>query len=121
MIEKYEFGMLRVGGKEHHHDVIIYSEYSEKSRGSERVDPNWCRKEGHRLDTSDLEAVMKVRPEVLIVGTGYYGRMEVPKETIDSLKGLGIDLYIELTKEACQKYNELKDTRKVAVALHLTC
>jgi len=118
MIEDYGFGMLRVDGKEYHHDVIIYPA-SRTARPE--VDASWWRKEGHRLDQADLEAVTKAKPEVLVVGTGYYGCMKVPKETVEFVRSLGIELYAEPTKEACQKYNELKDARRVVAALHLTC
>jgi hypothetical protein len=118
MIEKYEFGSLIVDGKEYHSDVIILPE---AAPGGQRVDANWWRKEGHRLDKADVDKVTGAKPEVLVVGTGYYGRMKVPEETAEFLSGLGIELYAQPTKEACQKYNELEGTRKVAAALHLTC
>ena len=118
MIEKYDFGELRVDGEEYRRDVIIYPE---DAHGSGRVDANWWRKEGHRLDKTDLNDVVKAKPEMLVVGTGYYGCMNVPKETIEFLNTLGIEVYAKSTKEACQKYNELKDIRKVVAALHLTC
>jgi hypothetical protein len=118
MIESYEFGVLRIDGKEYHSDVIIYPE---SSPGGSRVDGSWWRKEGHRLDRADLESVMKARPEVLVVGTGYYGRMEVPTETRELLKDAGIELCAEPTRQACEKYNQLRAVRKVAAALHLTC
>ena len=54
MIEKYDFGKLRVGGKEYRRDVIIYPE---GDSGSERVNPSWWRKEGHRMDKGNLGPV----------------------------------------------------------------
>jgi hypothetical protein len=116
MIEKYGFGQIRIDGKDYSRDVIIYPEREEA-----RVDGSWWRKEGHRLDRADLDEVVKAKPEVLIVGTGYYGQMKVPPETLDLLNSLGIEVQAADTKEACQKYNELKDIRKVVAALHLTC
>jgi hypothetical protein len=118
MIDSYDFGVLRIDGKEYHSDVIIYSE---SPRGGRRVDGSWWRKEGHRLDRADLERVVKARPEVLVVGTGYYGRMQVPTETREFLKDAGIELCAEPTRQACEKYNQLEAVRKVAAALHLTC
>jgi hypothetical protein len=118
MIESYDFGVLRIDGKEYHSDVIIYPE---SSPGGCRVNGSWWRKEGHRLDKADLEGVVKARPEVLVVGTGYYGRMEVPTETRELLHDAGIELCAEPTRQACEKYNQLKAVRKVAAALHLTC
>ncbi len=112
MIEKYDFGQLRHAGKDYSRDVIIYPE---------RVDASWWRKEGHRLDRDDLKEVVKAKPDVLVVGTGYYGQMRVPKETLDFLNSLGIEVHAGETKEAVKKYNELKDVRKVVAALHLTC
>ncbi len=118
MIEKYDFGELRVDGEEYRRDVIIYPE---DAHGGQRVDASWWRKEGHRLDKADLDEVVKTKPEMLVVGTGYYGCMKVPKETIEFLEKLEIKLFAGPTQEACQKYNELKDVRKVVAALHLTC
>lgn len=118
IIESYDFGVLRIDGKEYHSDVMIYPE---SSRGGGRVDGGWWRKEGHRLDRTDLDDVVNVKPEVLVVGTGYYGRMEVPTETREFLKDAGIELCAEPTRQACEKYNQLKGVRKVAAALHLTC
>ena len=45
MIEGYEFGRLRVDGKEYRRDVIIYPE---EFRGGQRVDATWWHKEGQR-------------------------------------------------------------------------
>ena len=118
MIEDYDFGVLRVDGKEYRSDVIIYPE---GAAGGTRVDATWWRKEGHRLDKSDLVEVVKAKPEVVVVGTGYDGRMVVPKETKYFLKGLGIELCVAPTEEACRKYNELKDMKRVVATLHLTC
>lgn len=122
LIEKYDFGVLRFEAKEYRRDVIIYPEGSGSTGGAAtRVDASWWRKEGHRLDKADLEAVVRAKPEVLVVGTGYHGCMEVPKETMEFLRSVGIELIAEQTEQACRKYNELKDVRKVVAALHLTC
>ena len=118
MIEKYDFGIVRVDGNEYRRDVIIYPE---GGGGGECVDSSWWRKEGHRLDRADLDEAVKAKPEVLVVGTGYYGCMSIPKETVDFLQKLEIELFAAPTKEACRKYNQLKDVRKVVAALHLTC
>jgi len=118
MIEKYDFGVLRVDGKEYRRDVIIYRE---GARGGPRVDASWWRKEGHRLDRADLDEVVKAKPEVLVVGTGYDGCMQVPEETVEFLKKLGIELFAGPTQEACRRYNELQNVRNVVAALHLTC
>lgn len=124
MIERYEFGRIRIDGKEYSRDVIIYpgEQPSDATQGMPaRVDGSWWRKEGHRLDKTDLAEVVKAKPEVLVVGTGHDAQMKVPRETLDFLNSLGIEVHAAPTREACQKYNELRDVRKVVAALHLTC
>jgi hypothetical protein len=118
VIENYDFGVLQVEGKEYRRDVVIYPAAAGQPAP---VDSGWWRKEGHRLDAADLEGVVKARPEVLVVGTGYHGCLKVPPETLEFLKNVGIEVYAEPTAKACQRYNELKDIRRVVAALHLTC
>jgi hypothetical protein len=118
MIENYEFGLLWVDGRQYRRDVIIHPAGGGEG---EHVDANWWRKEGHRLDKTDLGEVLALKPAALVVGTGYYGRMEVPKETIDFLEDLGIEVHVGPTKAACRKYNELRGAKQVVAAMHLTC
>ncbi|MDH7486539.1 MAG: MTH938/NDUFAF3 family protein [Anaerolineae bacterium] len=111
-IESYRFGSIRVDGQTHSKDVIILPE---------RVVAGWWRQEGHTLWPDDLKAVFEAAPEVLVVGSGSVGRMEVPAYTRQQIEAAGIELIVERTAEACQTYNRLRQTRRVAAALHLTC
>ena len=71
MIDSYDFGRIVVDGKAYTSDVIIFPD---------KVKDNWWRKEGHALYIEDIESVVKEKPEVLIVGTGNYGLLEVLQE-----------------------------------------
>lgn len=111
-INSYSFGNIVIDGKVYTSDVIIFKD---------RVDSSWWRKEGHKLQIVDLDSIIIARPEVLIVGTGAYGVMKVPDETIDYVKSKGIELYIYKTPEAVKEFNKLQDKKNVIAALHLTC
>ena len=112
VIEKYEFGRIKIGDAEYTRDVIIH-------KG--RVYADWWRKEGHNLVPEDLEIILKDPPSILIIGTGYSGLMKVPKETIKFLEDKGIKIIIERTANACRRFNELSKREDVSAALHLTC
>jgi len=112
MIESYSFGQIVVNGEEYRQDLIIYPD---------RVDSSWWRKAGHSLCEDDLEEAMAEEPEVLVVGTGAQGLMEVPQSIRDYLATAGIELIAASTKEACEKFNQLCGRREVVAALHLTC
>ena len=113
MIDSYEFGRIVVDGRVYTSDLIIFG-YS--------VMEGWWRREGHKLCVEDLEEIVRRKPEVLVVGTGYYGLMKVPEEVERYLSSKGIELIIQKTGKAYRTFNELLGSgRKVAVALHLTC
>jgi hypothetical protein len=108
IIQGYRFGRMVVDGVVHHQDLLLLPE---------RVVPGWWRQQGHRLALEDLEAA----PDVLVVGTGASGVMEVPALTRRSLADAGIELVVLPTTEAWQRYNELSSRRRTAGAFHLTC
>jgi len=112
MIESYKFGQIVIDGKQYTSDVIIFSD---------RVKDSWWRKEGHRLSIEDIQDILKEKPDVLVVGTGYSGLMKILPETKERLKSEGIQLIAENTRKACETYNRLSKSRKVIAALHLTC
>ena len=111
-IEAYRFGRMVVDGTSHTRDLILLPD---------RVIGNWWRKEGHRLIPDDLEPVLGAAPEVLVVGTGAFGRMKVTEETRKALEEAGIELVVANTGEAVQRYNDLRERRRTAGAFHLTC
>ncbi len=113
MIELYDFGEIVIDGRRYVSDVILL--------GGE-VRSGWWRREGHELAIEDLEEILKFKPEVLVVGTGYSGLMKVPDNLRRQLESLGVRVIVQLTAEACKTYNSLlKSGVKVAAALHLTC
>ena len=112
MINSYDFGRITIKGKRYNTDLLIFPD---------KVQPGWWRKEGHRLQISDLKEVLEAKPEVLVVGTGYSGMMAVPPETRTYVESEGIELVVQKTAEACKTFNRLVESRKVVAALHLTC
>ncbi len=112
MIDSYEFGRIVINGKRYSNDLILFSD---------KVKDSWWRKEGHRVHIEDLKEVLKVKPEVLVVGTGYSGLMTIPLVTRKYVESEGIEIIAQKTKEACETFNRLAKSRNVVAALHLTC
>ncbi len=110
-IDSYEFGKIVIEGKVYTSDVLILPSGVRE----------WWRREGHRLSPEDLKEVLEERPEVLVVGRGYYGEMEVPPETVREVRRRGIELVAEVTGRAVESFNGRSGGRRVAAALHLTC
>jgi len=112
LIDCYDFGKVVIDGKPYTADVIIYPN---------TVKDHWWRKEGHALHIEDIEEVLREKPEVLIVGTGYNGLMRITNEVVSYLESKGIKLITQNTKRACEVFNQLSRSQKVIAVLHLTC
>jgi hypothetical protein len=113
-IDSYSFGRIVIDGKIFTKDVIIFS----GTPG--RVLSPWWRKEGHFLALEDLDEVLREKPEILVIGKGYSGVMEVPDAVIHDLAIEGIRVIVKDSSEAVGVFSTLKSPKKAA-ALHLTC
>jgi len=111
IIESYLFGRMKVDGDVFDSDLIIFPE---------KVKSSWWRTEGHYLQMKDLGEILDYNPEVLIIGTGYFGRMDVADEVIKRLEETGIKYYIEKSSKAVEIFNKIDSKKKVG-AFHLTC
>ena len=112
-VTDYQFGRITIDDKVYTQDVII---------SPNTVKSSWWRKEGHRLHIEDLGDIEKAHPDLLVVGTGFYGRMVVPETTRQYLEAKGIKVHAVRTTDAVKRFNELKkDYARIVAALHLTC
>ena len=113
IIGAYQFGRINVDGHAYTSDVIITPE---------RVVDTWWRKEGHKLAVADLAGVVAAKPDIVVVGTGYLGRMAVSEDARRYLEAQGIRVRAARTRQAVQDFNQLQDQQtRVVAALHLTC
>ena len=112
-VEEYEFGRIRIDGREYRNDVIVFPD---------RVSPEWWRKDGHSLAMGDLEEVLQYGPDLLIVGRGAYGVMRIPEKTQKALRENHIQLIDDITGTAIQFFNKrIENGENVVGAFHLTC
>jgi len=112
-IENYIWGALEVGGKIYTRDLKLFGE---------QVFSNWWRKEGHFLYREDIQDILVLKPDYLVIGSGFYGLMRIDPELEEYLQKNGINYFISDTSSAVNKYNELvQEGKKVAGCFHLTC
>jgi hypothetical protein len=113
MIEDYDFGRIVVDGQAYDRDVILIPP---------RPVIGWWRQTGHEVCVDDLAAILEAKPEVVVIGTGAYGRVTVLAEAEQALRKAGANVIAEPTDEACKTYNRLlAEGKRVTAGLHLTC
>lgn len=104
---------MKVDDAEYSTDLLVFPD---------RITSNWWRKQGHSLAVEDLNDVLGFKPEVLVIGKGASGLMEIPASTKKTLQEKGIELIAENTGQAWGIFNEqIEKGRKVVGAFHLTC
>lgn len=114
MIETCSFGLMIIDGRKYTSDLLIFPDG--------RVADSWWRAQGHRFTRADLEELIAVRPDLIVAGTGIYGRVKVDSDLSDHLASLEIEFVTAWTKQACRIYNDaLKERHRVAACFHLTC
>jgi hypothetical protein len=113
-IEDYVAGRhMVVDGEKYIHDLKIIG-HSVKS--------NWWRREGHRLSGEDIKDILSASPDVLVVGTGYAGAMQIPDGLRRHLEKKYIRMISEPTAKAVQTFNRMRaEGKNVSGAFHLTC
>ncbi|MEJ2552304.1 MAG: MTH938/NDUFAF3 family protein, partial [Anaerolineales bacterium] len=69
----------------------------------------------------DLQQALADRLELLVIGTGLFGRMSVPGNVRAKVEAGGLEMRVLATREACDLYNHMREQKRSAAALHITC
>lgn len=112
MIEKYTFGEFVIDGKKYKSNVVLIN--GEVKVGRYLVE--------HELMIDDFTEIINSHPEIIVIGTGADGVVDVPNEIAEFIESKKIKLIVEKTAEACLTYNSLlKKGKKIGAFLHNTC
>ena len=112
-IESYEFGRITIRGQTYTSDVLVFPDG--------QVQSNWWRAEGHRLRLEDLTELLSQRPDVIVVGTGSAGCMQLAPDLRSRLAEMNVKIIAEPTAAAVKTFNRKFGTGRTGGAFHLTC
>jgi hypothetical protein len=68
----------------------------------------------------ELKEILEAEPEVLIIGSGTIGKMQLEPEGLDELQQRGVEVLTFKTNKAVEMYKVLRGQRKIAAIFHLT-
>ena len=90
-------------------DLVIHANGLPALRGSK----------AHFVGLAEIEPLIRERPDVLIIGTGYDNMVQVEKEI---LAMSAVQVLPLPTPQAVRRYNELRrEGKRVAAIIHSTC
>ena len=78
---------------------------------------------GHEsgIQLTDVEEVLKHEVTAVVLGRGFYERLQIRPETLQELEDRHITAYVGQTEEAVRLYNELSESERVGALIHSTC
>jgi len=118
MINSTKFGEIVIDNKKYHQVLIIGDSIEE--RDYEKLQELFGT--SHKIGEWEVEKLLKGNPQVIIVGTGQNGAMEVDDKLVDKFKALSIETIIDVTPKIIEIYNDqIKLGKRVNALMHTTC
>jgi len=116
-ITRYHFGEITVGDETFARDVWITVGGKVKKRDEDLAKEHYG--SSHAVGPKELEKVCRGGPEVLFIGSGKQGKLELTDDARRFLAQRSIQCEIQPTPKAVENYNRSK-LRKAAL-MHVTC
>jgi glucokinase len=116
-IKYVTWGEVAVGKDTFNGDIYIRADA--KVRGRKKKIAKEAYGTSHKLGSQELKKICKVRPEVLIIGTGKSGMLRLEPDGAKFLEERGIRVELRPSAEVAKVYNRTRG-RKAAL-IHVTC
>ena len=112
MIEEHKFGSFLINGRRFYGDLKIIDSQVKY----------WSAREKHLLAVKDVKDIVDSQPQMIVVGKGNSGYLEISQEVKNLCSQNRIALSTGTNTEAIKKYNQaLTENKKVAAIFHATC
>ena len=116
-VDNYIFGCITIDRKDYKDDVMITPDGAVISRKMELSNTD------HDLSEEEINVLIDMSPEIIVIGNGKSGVLQVSPEAREACVSNGIQLIVDKTPDVINKFNYLaKDGRqRVAALFHITC
>jgi len=116
-INKTSFGSIMVNKETYEYDIIITLNSEAKKRRKKLSKAVYGT--SHTISKDEAKYVYEDGADVLIVGSGQYGTVELSEEAADYLKKKNCKVILLPTPQAIKEWNRLEG--KVIGLFHVTC
>jgi len=107
-----------VNNKKYHQVLIVGDKIEERDREKLRK----LFDTSHKIGDWEIEKLISNNPEIIVIGTGQDGAMEIDNETLKKLQVNGAEIIFDSTPKAIEIYNEqIKHNNKTNALIHTTC
>jgi len=117
-IDSVEWGKIVVDGQEYEQVLLADDEVMER----DSVTLHQLFGTTHQMSDLEVEKLLAGKPEVIIIGNGWDGVMELNKKLAVRSKKLKVEVKVLRTPAAVEEYNRLvAKGKKVNALIHTTC
>jgi hypothetical protein len=116
-INKTSFGSITVNKEEYDHDIIIRLKGEIEKRKKKLSKAIYGT--SHTISKDEAKYVYENGAEVLIIGSGQYGAVELSEEASEYFKKKNCQVVLLPTPEAIEEWN--RASGKVIGLFHITC
>lgn len=117
-IDAVEWGKIVVKGREYKQILAVGEKVFE--RDSEKLHQLFGTT--HQIGDWETEELLKGKPEVIVIGNGWDGILEVSEELRTKSEELEIEIKILRTPKAVEEFNQLvEEGKRVNALIHTTC
>lgn len=112
-INSTEFGSITINNKKYNNDVVVsYKDLVKEGKLQIR----------HLISKRELVFLLEEEPNVIVIGTGQEGCLQVSSDVFNFSEQKGIEVLSSTTPEAIKKFNQLYASGKRVVGyMHVTC
>jgi hypothetical protein len=117
-ITHFEWATFTIDGKIHSSEKGVGKDIFLSPEGVSA----WHERKGHKLKAGMVRRALALKPEVLIIGNGVEGALEIGKKARKEIEDAGVKLIVLRTPEACREYDRLyHQGKRVILLAHGTC
>lgn len=110
-IDSAEWGKFTINGRTYFSDMYVFWDGKAEMR-----------KKSHLFDMDEFLGLLRKRPKIIIIGTGFNGVVKVPEEVLQMAEDRNVELFMETTPKAVEVFNAFAgDGKRVIAVLHSTC
>lgn len=118
IVNSVDWGKIWVDGKEYREVLIVGDKVFEREH--EKLKQLFGT--GHQIGDWETEILLSNRPEVIVIGNGWDGVLEVNEKIKNKIEKIGMELKILKTPQAAEEFNRLSEAgKKVNALIHTTC
>jgi polyphosphate kinase 2 (PPK2 family) len=110
MIQAFEYGRITIADEDYNEDILVFP------NGDIEISK---REDEHEVKLEDIKALIKSKPEILILGLGTIGMVKVKPEVKKKVSSQGIELHAYKSEKAIETYRDNRTQKSTAALFHL--